>query len=111
MATETPPQVPAAPDLAQVPNFTALEGWVGKLQTWCKAAAKEIELLNKEAEDLRGRQSDAQDKLDEAEKELQAFTDLAHDFNGLVEFVNDVERRVRTGPELFDYMRRNGWMR
>lgn len=110
MATETPPQVPAAPDLAQVPNFTGLEGWVGKLQTWCKAAAKEIEQLNKEVESLRGAQSDIQDNLDETARELEEARVHSESFLGLVEFINDVERRVRTGPELFDHMRRNGWM-
>lgn len=95
---------PAAPDLSKSPNFDALTEWVKKLQIWCHEAVERItELEENVAEEKR--------TAEEAEKDAEDRVAYAEgSFNGLVEYVKDVERGIRKGPELFEYMRENGWM-
>lgn len=106
MSAEAPPTEapPTAPDLDKAPNFDALVDWVKKLQFWCNEAVQRMAELKEEVAEAKREaaesESDAEDKVSAAEG----------DFKSLVEFVQDVERGVRKGPELFAYMRQNGWM-
>jgi hypothetical protein len=97
---------PRPPDLSRAPNFDALVKWVHSLNAWCDAAVVKLA----EGEKLEQRNAELQGLVDDADRRIAEAEQQAGSFEELVLFVQDVERRVRTGPELFDFMRRNGWM-
>lgn len=95
---------PPALDLSKPPNFDALLDWVKKLQIWCNEAVQRFSELDEELAHARLQAEDAETNAEGKVKEAE------ESFNDLVEFVKDVERGVRRGPELFAYMRAEGWM-
>lgn len=85
------------PNLDQIPDFGALGKWIAKLQSWCKAAHREIEDLKRHAEELEGERS----KLETEVRELRGLDD---EMKGVREMVDDIERGIRTYDELKDYL-------
>lgn len=89
------------PDFGKVPNFDSFGVWLSKLNKWCEKAVDHIDhLMDKLAES----NAQVQDLMNEVES-LQDNTQL----EDLLEYIKDVQRGVRSGPDLFDFIERNGY--
>lgn len=102
---------PPAPDLTKAPNFDALIEWVRRLQRWSTEAVQRMGEDAEKIQDLEAKATETTLELEGKVREAEGERDEAQEtLASLVEFVSDVQRRIRTGPELFDFMRRNGWL-
>lgn len=98
----------AKPDLSKVPNFDALSGWVKKLQEWCDASAKRYDDLAGENGELKSSVAALRDEVSSLESEIEGLVPR-ESWASLMEYIKDVERGIRTGPELFAHIEREGY--
>lgn len=84
-------------NLAVVPNFEALDGWVNKLKSWCEQARDEV---------VNGVDPDTHNRTVEA---LADARPKADHFDALVELFFDMRRGIREPGEVEAWLKSKGF--